>query len=148
MESCSFWRLDNHIITTYPVSISLLVCRWQVLAYAFFSDQQFSRDLVRSGMFPSDEQLQPFMDVIGNTVRFNLIKTNVDLFASLLSCSSWWNLGSLENDAVQQEAIAINQQWSGHPGMFVEEVPGPGAIDLSVFARVWMDAFVLSGVPV
>eukprot|EP01043_Picozoa_sp_COSAG02_P054012 COSAG02_NODE_6053_length_3840_cov_2.507618_2_plen_183_part_00 len=34
--------------------------------------------------------------------------------------------------AVRQEAIAINQQWNGHPGMWVEEVQGPGAIDYIV----------------
>lgn len=54
------------------------------------------------GMLPSDEQLAPFLDVIGNA-----------------------------------EAIAINQQWHGHPGMFVEEVPGPGASPLNR-VQLWM----------
>jgi hypothetical protein len=48
------------------------------------------------GMYPSDDKLARFLDVIGNS-----------------------------------EAIAINQKWAGHPGMFVEEVPGPGQTPLN-----------------
>ena len=51
---------------------------------------------------PSDEKLEPFLDVIGNA-----------------------------------EALSINQNWSGHPGLLIEEVPQPGSAPLNKL-QLWM----------
>ena len=51
---------------------------------------------------PSDEKLEPFLDVIGNA-----------------------------------EALSINQNWAGHPGLIIEEVPQPGSAPLNKL-QLWM----------